>query len=198
MSLINNINTESFNKELRDKKFVVVDNFLKDYVCYLICRRMQLEKNFQDYYKDYQNINFDITDQFTKDLSDQIIQQYNLLKRFERAWSNIYNTKGLGTDLHVDPGSDLTMNVWVTPTESIVDVDKNGLILSTTYYDGDHDLGEPQEFIEKNKMNFTHIPYKYNRAIFFQSKLLHKTSGVETLDGPFHRRVSYTMLFRDV
>ncbi len=44
MSLINNINTESFNKELRDKKFVVVDNFLKDYVCYLICRRMQLEE----------------------------------------------------------------------------------------------------------------------------------------------------------
>ena len=36
------------------------------------------------------------------------------------------------------------------------------------------------------------------RQNFYQSKLLHKTSGVETLDGPFHRRVSYTMLFRDV
>jgi hypothetical protein len=39
------------------------------------------------------------------------------------------------------------------------------------------------------------IEYRYNRAIFFNGALFHKTDDVRTKDGIYNKRVSYTMLF---
>ena len=195
MILTNLVDQTAFHNTLEKYNYVVVDNFFKDYICFFLCRRMQLERNFQDIYADYQNNSYDLKDRFTHDLSVELETCYKL--KFIGAWSNIYNNKGLGTGLHVDPNADITLNAWVTPDNSIIDQNKNGLVLSKTFYNGKHNLGEPDEYYKLNKNEFVLVPYKFNRAIFFKSNLLHKTNGVQTHDGDLNKRVNYTMLFKN-
>ena len=93
------------------------------------------------------------------------------------------------------------MSVWVTPNNCVINLDKNGFKLSNIPYIMDtndkSDEKKIKDFIKKEKVTFINIPYKYNRAIFFKSKLLHETNGVNTLEGIHNKRVSYTMLFTD-
>lgn len=195
MILTNQFNPLIFEETFDKYNYVIIDNFFKDYVCFFLCRRMQLERNYEDIYADYQNNNYGLDDSFTKDLAAELESKYPF--KFIRAWSNIYNNKGLGTGMHVDPDADITLNAWVTPDDSIIDKDKNGLILSKTFYNGSHNLGEPDEYYKLNPNEFIQIPYKFNRAIFFKSKMLHKTVGVNTHAGDLNKRVNYTMLFNE-
>lgn len=199
MLLNDNLDLKLILNKLINKNFVIVDDFLKDHLCSYLCKRMQREKNFDDYYEDYQAIDYTTEDSITKSLSEEIISKCDL-QFFERAWSFIYNTTAKGVKLHTDPDADVTMSIWVTPNNSIIDLDKNGFKLSNIPYPKDHNKPidkEVKDFIKKEKVTFINIPYKYNRAIFFKSKLLHETNAVKTLEGIYNRRVSYTMLFTD-
>jgi len=200
MLINNNLNLKRLHNELLNNNFVIVDDFLKDHVCSYLCKRMQKETNFEEYFDDYQSINYTTQDSVTKSLSEEIISKCNL-EKFKRAWSFIYNTKAKGTTLHTDPGADITMSVWVTPNNCVINLDKNGFKLSNIPYIMDtndkSDEKKIKDFIKKEKVTFINIPYKYNRAIFFKSKLLHETNGVNTLEGIHNKRVSYTMLFTD-
>tara|TARA_A100000172_G_scaffold13076_1_gene6846 strand:- start:696 stop:1313 length:618 start_codon:yes stop_codon:yes gene_type:complete len=195
MILTNRVNPLIFEETFDKFNYVIIDNFFKDYVCFFLCKRMQLERSFQDIYADYQNNSYGLEDTFTKDLAAELESHYAL--KFLGAWSNIYNNKGLGTGMHVDPNADVTLNAWVTPDDSIIDKNKNGLILSKTFYTGSHSYGEPDEYFKLNPNEFIQIPYKYNRAIFFKSNLLHKTIGVHTHEGNLNKRVNYTVLFKN-
>jgi len=195
MILTNSIDPILFKESIEKNNFLIVDNFFKDYVCFLLCKRMQLETKFQDFYRDYQIINYNSQDKFTNDLSIELEYKFKHLK-FLRAWSVIYNNEGSGTDFHVDPGSDITLNTWVTPDNSMKDNLKNGLILSKTFYEGDNINGIPKESGKINLNETINIPYKFNRAIFFKSNLLHKTNQVLTKKGHENKRVNYTMLFK--
>jgi len=188
--------------QLKSKKIVVVDNFFKNNTCAFLRLRMQHGKKFEDIYPDYKANNYnckndEITNQIVLDLKENL-----QLINFQRAWSFIYNNKAFGVDFHADP-SLLNINIWVTPNECISDFNKNGLIIcdkkppeTMKESEWNGNLGnKTYEFLEKEKANFINIPYLYNRAIFFDGALFHKTNNVETKEGNENKRVSYTMLF---
>ena len=199
------INTTLLNNNLTinkiSKNIKVIDNIFKDYVLHILRLRMQLAIDFDDYYKDYRAINYDNKDSLTNDLAEEISKKFKLNK-FQRAWSFIYDSNSKGVNFHADP-SNINVNVWVTPDQSIEDDSKNGLLIC--------DIKPPKnwkreqwnrnldncvdKFLKKEKNNMYKIKYKYNRAIIFDGALFHKTDDVKTKNGIYDKRVSYTMLF---
>jgi len=188
-------------EQINKGEVVVVDNFFKDYVCEYLRLRMLTSTFFHAKYKDYQAIDYTIEDSITNEISLEVKNTYKL-KKFKRAWSFIYNNTAEGTEFHADP-SFININIWVTPNKSISNFNKNGLIIcnkrppsdwTRDYWNADKN-NCIDNFLNDNTTKYIKIPYRYNRAIFFNGALFHRTNGVETKPGIEHRRVSYTMLF---
>lgn len=183
------------------KTITVVDNIFKDYVLNILRLRMQLADKFDHYYKEYKSISYGYEDSLTNDLAKEISKKFKLDK-FKTAWSFIYDNNSKGVDFHADP-SNTNVNVWVTPNESIEDNSKNGLLIcdvkppkkwTREQYNGNLN-NCVDKFLKKQNYNMYKIEYRYNRAIFFNGALFHKTDDVKTKDGIYNKRVSYTMLF---
>ena len=183
------------------KTITVVDNIFKDYVLNILRLRMQLADKFDHYYKEYKSISYGYEDSLTNDLAKEISKKFKLDK-FKTAWSFIYDNNSKGVDFHADP-SNTNVNVWVTPNESIEDSSKNGLLICDVkppkkwkreQYNGNLN-NCVDKFLKKQNYNMYKIEYRYNRAIFFNGALFHKTDDVRTKDGIYNKRVSYTMLF---
>jgi hypothetical protein len=183
------------------KTITVVDNIFKDYVLNILRLRMQLADKFDHYYKEYKSISYGYEDSLTNDLAKEISKKFKLDK-FKTAWSFIYDNNSKGVDFHADP-SNTNVNVWVTPNESIEDNSKNGLLIcdvkppkkwTREQYNGNLN-NCVDKFLKKQNYNMYKIEYRYNRAIFFNGALFHKTDDVRTKDGIYNKRVSYTMLF---
>ena len=183
------------------KTITVVDNIFKDYVLNILRLRMQLADKFDHYYKEYKSISYGYEDSLTNDLAKEIPKKFKLDK-FKTAWSFIYDNNSKGVDFHADP-SNTNVNVWVTPNESIEDNSKNGLLIcdvkppkkwTREQYNGNLN-NCVDKFLKKQNYNMYKIEYRYNRAIFFNGALFHKTDDVRTKDGIYNKRVSYTMLF---
>jgi len=183
------------------KTITVVDNIFKDYVLNILRLRMQLADKFDHYYKEYKSISYGYEDSLTNDLAKEISKKFKLDK-FKTAWSFIYDNNSKGVDFHADP-SNTNVNVWVTPNESIEDSSKNGLLIcdvkppkkwTREQYNGNLN-NCVDKFLKKQNYNMYKIEYRYNRAIFFNGALFHKTDDVRTKDGIYNKRVSYTMLF---
>ena len=183
------------------KTITVVDNIFKDYVLNILRLRMQLADKFDHYYKEYKSISYGYEDSLTNDLAKEISKKFKLDK-FKTGWSFIYDNNSKGVDFHADP-SNTNVNVWVTPNESIEDNSKNGLLIcdvkppkkwTREQYNGNLN-NCVDKFLKKQNYNMYKIEYRYNRAIFFNGALFHKTDDVRTKDGIYNKRVSYTMLF---
>jgi len=183
------------------KTITVVDNIFKDYVLNILRLRMQLADKFDHYYKEYKSISYGYEDSLTNDLAKEISKKFKLDK-FKTAWSFIYDNNSKGVDFHADP-SNTNVNVWVTPNESIEDSSKNGLLIcdvkppkkwTREQYNGNLN-NCVDKFLKKQNYNMYKIEYRYNRAIFFNGALFHKTDDVRTKDGIYNKRVSYTMSF---
>jgi len=183
------------------KTITVVDNIFKDYVLNILRLRMQLADKFDHYYKEYKSISYGYEDSLTNDLAKEISKKFKL-DEFKTAWSFIYDNNSKGVDFHADP-SNTNVNVWVTPNESIEDNSKNGLLIcdvkppkkwTREQYNGNLN-NCVDKFLKKQNYNMYKIEYRYNRAIFFNGALFHKTDDVRTKDGIYNKRVSYTMLF---
>jgi hypothetical protein len=187
--------------QINKGEVVVVDDFFKDFVCEYLRLRMLTSTFFDKQYKDDQAIDYNSEDSITKEISSKVESTYKL-KKFNRAWSFLYNNVARGTEFHADP-SFININIWVTPNRSINNFNKNGLIIcnkrppsdwTRDNWNGNKD-NCIDNFLNENSTKYIKIPYRYNRAIFFNGALFHRTNGVETKPGMEHRRVSYTMLF---
>jgi len=54
---------------------------------------------------------------------------------------------------------------------------------------------EIYKFLKKNKANCTNIPYKFNRAVLFNSAYFHETDKINFKDVYEARRINITYLF---
>ena len=50
-------------------------------------------------------------------------------------------------------------------------------------------------YLQSLNIKPTQVPYKSNRAIFFDGAYFHNANNVSTKEGFENRRISYTMLF---
>ena len=174
----------------------IIDNFFQTGIANQLhasaVKRNNLNKNFKGYEAiDYLE-NIDI---------DQFKNKFPELNGTElkRSWGFIYENNVEGVPPHADP-ADLNLNVWLTPNECVDDKEKNGMKIwlikppkEWSFISYNSNTEKIKDYIGTEKP--LDIPYKFNRAILFDSKYFHATSGVSMKKGKLNRRVSFTFLF---
>ena len=207
-NVFNDIDWDSVSKKLMKNNYVVLDDVLKEEYCDRLyyfglshniredVRPGSTVLNFLKEKKRWFSLLSNITDELTKNFKNNY--------RFSRGWQILFDTMCEGIGLHIDPQSDITMNLWVTPDENcIYDIDEyaNGLVIFDQENPNDWSDRESNvrilSLIEKNKSKAHYIKHRRNRLVIFKSNLYHKTFCVHTKPGYENRRVSYAFLFLD-
>ena len=187
---------------------VVVDNFLTD-AALVALRNFCLEatiwfdcKEYGGYLGAYLNEGFDnpVLFALARDLKKRLPDIFES-HRLAQMWAFKYGAEGSGTRLHADKAA-VNLNFWITPDEACVDYSGGGLRL--------YDIAAPPEW---HFENYNHqeaalraeiarrggaakdIPYKCNRAVIFDSSLIHETIPYSFSEGYENRRMNVTMLF---
>jgi len=103
--------------------------------------------------------------------------------------------------VHADNAA-VNVNFWVTPDEANLDPDSGGVVIwdvaaptdwSTAQLNGD--ARGCEELILQRCGRPTSVPYRANRAVVFDSDLLHRTDDFSVKSGYLNRRISISLLF---
>ena len=124
--------------------------------------------------------------------------------RLAKFWGVKYDTT-LGSGINFRPNFAVhNLNFWITPDEYNNDKNSGGLKvydvpapLNWTYaeYQGSSDVID--KFLKENNANCINVPYKYNRAVLFNSAYFHETDKIDFKDEYEGRRINNTYLFGD-
>ena len=117
-------------------------------------------------------------------------------------WGYKYDTNlGGGIGIHADFAY-LNLNFWITPDEYNNDKNKGGLKVYDAAAPEDWSFSkyntnakEIYKFLNEKKANCENIPYKYNRAVLFNSAYFHETDEIDFKEGYESRRINITYLF---
>ena len=131
----------------------------------------------------------------------QIVGSLNL----KTAWAYKYDSHSTNTGIavHADPAA-VNVNFWVTPDASNLGA-AGGLIVHRQFR-GDAGDWNGIEYAAKMRAHLDQlerdtgveplrVPYKRNRAVIFDSSLLHETDAFLFKKGYRHRRINLTLLF---
>lgn len=204
------IDLGSVRSKYEEHGICVIDDFIDiDTISFL--RDFSLNTKYRDQiYKGYSALDFNRSQQLPylmmKLFNDceEFLSPINN-KKFSRGWFFIYDVISNGVGVHVDPLSDMTINIWVTP-DSCVDAGKgfNGLdiwkIKPKPEWGYDISNGDDLtclEYIEREQAEMVQIEYKFNRAVLFNSNYFHRSQPVRFKSGEDNRKINYTLLFRD-
>jgi len=193
--------------KLKTIGYIIVDDFFPVGLCEKL-RNITLnfpsDSSSVKTWSNYQAINFDLNqeDWSLKKISDKyVIPKVSFLNEndYSRGWSLRFNTTGTGVGPHTDPAQ-YTVNVWVTPNHSLANENSNGLIMYRKRFDNKRwmetynwTLDESKEYVKHSRK--VNIPYKFNRAVIFESNQFHETDNVIMKPGVNNCRVSYTFLY---
>ena len=119
-----------------------------------------------------------------------------------RYWAFKYDsTLGKGINIHADFAIH-NLNFWITPDEYNNDKNSGGLkVYDTpapedwTFLQYNKKTDEIYKFLNDNNANCTNIPYKFNRAVLFNSAYFHETDKINFKDKYEGRRINITYLF---
>ena len=123
----------------------------------------------------------------------------HLLKQF---WGFKYDsTLGRGINIHADFAIH-NLNFWITPDEYNNNKNSGGLKVYDTpaphhwsFKDYNSDKNRIYEFLKDNNANCVNVPYKFNRAVLFNSAYFHETDEIDFKDKYEGRRINNTYLF---
>jgi hypothetical protein len=98
----------------------------------------------------------------------------------------------------------VNVNFWITPDDANLEPGGGGLILYDDRAPPDWDFeaynrggDRIRERLVASGARATHVPYRCNRAVIFDSDLFHTTSALRFRDGYENRRINVTLLFGD-
>lgn len=188
---------------------VIIDNFLEENTLSEL-KNFSLESEIWNY--EYQNNNYlgsfagqgNYSEIHHGIVCELLEKMPNLLNNndFEQMWAFNYDSnrkKGLAA--HAD-FANVNLNFWITPDEFNEGNDMCGLKVyheavpdDWTFNDYNVDTKMIKKLITKNDVKATEVPYKYNRAILFDSALFHETQDLNFSDLFEGRRINYTILF---
>ena len=121
--------------------------------------------------------------------------------RLTQMWAFSYGQAGDGTRKHADKAA-VNVNLWITPDKACPDPEATGLTV--------HDVAAPPEWgfsnynldparleqlVEREGRSPVQVPYRCNRAVIFDSSLIHESGGVGFRPGFANRRINVTLLF---
>jgi Flp pilus assembly protein TadD len=117
------------------------------------------------------------------------------------AWAFKYDSTMDGVHIHADDAV-VNVNFWITPDEANLDPDSGGLLVWDVPAPPNWDFTkfathQPaiRDFLEQNHAISIAVPYRANRAVIFDSALLHKTNKVRFRYGYCNRRINITLLY---
>ncbi len=118
------------------------------------------------------------------------------------AWAFKYDSSmEEGVHIHADDAA-VNVNFWITPDEANLDSSSGGLLVWDVPAPADWDFtrfnrDQPaiRDFLARNHAKAMTVPYRGNRAVIFDSNMLHKTDRISFRDGYENRRINVTLLY---
>ena len=128
----------------------------------------------------------------------KLFSQYNIGK----FWGFKYDTPlGGGIGIHADFAY-LNLNFWITPDEYNNDKNRGGLKVydspapeDWTFDKYNNNAKEIYKFLKEKNASCETIPYRFNRAVLFNSAYFYETDKIDFKDGYESRRINITYLF---
>ena len=128
----------------------------------------------------------------------KLFGKYNIGK----FWGYKYDTAlGGGIGIHADFAY-LNLNFWITPDEYNNDKNRGGLKVynapapdNWSFEKYNIEAKEIYKFLNENNASCETIPYKFNRAVLFNSSYFHETDKIDFKEGYESRRINITYLF---
>ena len=117
-------------------------------------------------------------------------------------WGYKYDsTLGKGINVHADFAIH-NLNFWITPDEFNNNKNSGGLKIydvpapeNWTFKDYNARPDKIYQFLKDNNASYINIPYKFNRAVLFNSSYFHETDVIDFKDEYVGRRINMTYLF---
>jgi len=118
-------------------------------------------------------------------------------------WAFKCDSQLAGTGVHADFAA-ISVNFWITPDDANLDPKSGGLVIwdKTAPLNWDRakmnyiDMrAARREFLAHCKAQSLTIPYRSNRAVMFDSDLLHETDRIVFREGYLNRRINITLLY---
>ena len=116
-------------------------------------------------------------------------------------WAFSYGQSGGGTRKHADKAA-VNVNLWITPDEACPDPEAAGLTVHDVaappewgFSDYNLDPARLERLVERDGRSPVQVPYRCNRAVIFDSSLVHESGGVRFRPGFANRRINVTLLF---
>ena len=121
--------------------------------------------------------------------------------RLTQMWAFSYGQAGGGTRKHADKAA-VNVNLWITPDEACPDPEAAGLTVHDVaappdwgFSDYNLDPARLERLVEREGRAPVRVPYRCNRAVIFDSSLIHESGGVAFRAGFANRRINATLLF---
>ena len=189
-------------------QIMYIDNFLSDEALIELREFCLVSKVWhQDYHNKYlgafSNSGFisSIHLQIAIDLQQKLPKLFGPHK-LGKFWGFKYDsTLGKGINIHADFAIH-NLNFWITPDEFNNDKNSGGLKVydipapdNWTFKDYNNNDNKINKFLKENNANCTNVPYKFNRAVLFNSAYFHETDKINFKDQYEARRINNTYLF---
>ena len=116
-------------------------------------------------------------------------------------WAFKYDSGLTGINLHADFAA-VNVNFWITPDSANLDPEHGGLVvwdkaapLDWDFETYNNDEAAMRRFLQDSGAKAVTIPYRANRAVIFDSDLLHQTDEIRFREGYENRRINVTYLY---
>ena len=121
--------------------------------------------------------------------------------RLAQMWAFSYGQAGGGTRRHADKAA-INVNLWITPDSACPAPEASGLVVHDVaappdwgFSDYNLDPAPLDRLVAQEGRAPVRVPYRCNRAVIFDSSLIHESGGVRFLNGYENRRINVTLLF---
>ena len=116
-------------------------------------------------------------------------------------WAFKYDSRFKGINMHADFAA-INVNFWITPDDASLDKDSGGLIVYNKeapkhweFQRYNQNQNALIEYLKSSGAEPVTYPHRQNRALIFNSDLIHKTDDFSFREGYENRRINITMLF---
>ena len=121
--------------------------------------------------------------------------------QLSQAWAYKYDQRMQGISLHAD-FAEVNVNFWITPDEACEDPTTGGMVVydlpvpdSWTFDEYNNDPKKLAVYLRVHNASFRRVPYRANRCVLFDSRLIHSTDEMHFRPGYENRRVNVTLLY---
>ena len=118
-----------------------------------------------------------------------------------KLWAFKYDHALQGINAHADSAK-VNVNFWITPDEACLDPSAGGMVVYDAHVPGEWSFdaynADPQalmQYIRSVGGRAINVPYRQNRAVIFDSDLVHATAPIRFRSGYANRRINVTLLY---